>query len=201
MNNPLVSRHAAMPASARARGRHAQLAVLSLVVLGFAACDIRDEPVQGPATSGSRWLVPVGTHLENTPRRSGVQRDSFLSIEYVDGYEAGRKRAAAAKKPMLVVFRATWCRWSSEMMQDTLLDDQIVALSQRFVCVLVDADRNADTCRALAVNGFPTVLLITADGEEYSRSTGRPAADRLAKAMHHALDTKWAAGEDNALTR
>jgi hypothetical protein len=84
--------------------------------------------------------------------------------------------------PLLLVFRAGWCRYSAAAARGPLAADAIVARSRRFVCATVDADRDAATCRAFAVTGFPTLILVDAHGDERFRATGS-AAEGLAAAM------------------
>ncbi|NBW88175.1 MAG: hypothetical protein EBR23_15435, partial [Planctomycetia bacterium] len=110
------------------------------------------------------------------------------AIEFVEGFEAGSRRASAGELPMLVVFRAGWCRWSAELAVAAAADPSIVALSRRFVCVTVDADRDVATCREFGVEAFPTVLLVEADGSERHRAVGAAAADSLATAMEGVLE-------------
>jgi thioredoxin-like negative regulator of GroEL len=102
---------------------------------------------------------------------------------------------------MLVVFRAGWCRFSSEMMQGALLDPQIVELSRQCICVMVDADRSADTCRALGIQGFPTVLVVAPNGKETFRTTGRPSVQAVAAAMQHVLKPARMAETDEVTSR
>ncbi|MFM8805694.1 MAG: thioredoxin domain-containing protein [Planctomycetia bacterium] len=140
--------------------------LLAVVVLrGF---EVHDETVQSPT---------------RRPVRLTATSEPGTAIEYVEGYEAGLRRATAEDRPMLVIFRAAWCRWCAELAQGPLLDQRLVRLSRQFVCVGVDADRHADDCRRFGVKQFPTVILATSAGEEIRRWTGCPTADELATAM------------------
>lgn len=164
----------------RGDGRCVVLAWAGLLALA-AGCEVRDELAPPPAPGwpmmsgvGDRPLFPAA---DATP----------TAIEYVEGFESGLRRAAEDGRPLLVVFRGSWCRWSAELTQGTLADHRIVGLSSRFVCVAVDADRDAATCRRFAVDRFPSVLLLDADGSERFRVTGSTAAG-LADAMAGLLD-------------
>jgi uncharacterized protein YyaL (SSP411 family) len=88
---------------------------------------------------------------------------------------------------MLVVFRATWCRWSGELVQAAVADPRVVRLSRRFVCVAVDADRHPDTCRQFGVQAFPTVIILDPSGTERFRATGSAASVHIAAAMNEVL--------------
>lgn len=172
------------------RGRR-PLGALALCC-AIAGCDIRDEAVEPAATAPLlRTDAALAGMLGRAAERITPQR---RALEYVDGFEAGRKRAAAEAKPLLVICRAAWCRWSAEMTQDTLAEPRIIGLASRFVCVMVDADRHADTCRDLDVTAFPTVILLAPTGEERYRGVGRPSTPELVAALEATLRPAVASG-------
>jgi hypothetical protein len=158
-------------------------------------CDIHDEPVR-PAAATTNQLLRADTPLLEDMLKRGSAGPTIKpsTLEYVDGFDAGLKRAATESKPLLVICRAAWCRWSADMTQGTLADPRIIRLASRFVCVMIDADRHADTCRGLGVTAFPTVIVLTSAGEEKLRSVGRPAKEKLADALEATLPPAMAAG-------
>ncbi len=156
---------------------------VALLVLAT-GCEVRDEQATQPTL---QWLAAA--HVDGPPGVDNRRAAAALRIEYVEGYEAGLRRAADGGLPMLVVFRAAWCRWSGELAQGALTERQTVDLSRRFVCVIVDADRDEATCRRFGIGGFPTVVLIDASGEERFRATGSAAAGGLTAAMRDLLGT------------
>ena len=166
----------------------AGLAALLLVLVVWGGFEIRDEAVESPAPRVVR-LTAAATETGN-------------AIEYVEGYEAGLRRATAENRPLLVVFRAAWCHWCAEFARGTLVDRKLVGLSRQFVCVVVDADRHAADCRRFGVKEFPTVVVATTKGDECRRWTGCPSADELVSAMADTLPaTRMAvADEDDAAT-
>ena len=167
-------------------GTAASIALLAVAVC-TAGCDVRDEVAV--AARASRWW-PAADPAAGGPPLIGAAAGATatLPVEYVEGFEAGRRRAAEGGQPMLVIFRAAWCRWSGEFVQALASDARLVALSRRFVCVTVDADRDLRTCTGLGVDTFPTVLLFDAEGTERFRAAGASASDRLALAMRGLLD-------------
>lgn len=136
-----------------------------------AGCDVRDETVRIEPTAAA-WQVPV---FDATSGRDALAAGP-AGIEYVEGYDDAARRAAAAGMPLLLVFRAGWCRHSAALAAGPLAADGIVARSRRFVCAAVDADRDAATCRSFAVQGFPTVIVVDARGRERFRTTGAALA-------------------------
>lgn len=151
----------------------ASLGVAAALLAVWAGFEVHDEPVKVPASRAIRVTA--------APPETGS------AIEYVDGYEAGLRRAAAERRPLLVIFRASWCHWCGEFSRGALVDRQLVGLSRQFVCVMVDADRHAVECRRLGVSRFPTVVLASPEGLECRRWTGCPAAADIVAAMTEVL--------------
>ncbi len=152
-------------------------------LLALVGCDIRDEAV-----------LPVMPDLLVGGAEMAAGAGAAQGIEYVSGYEAGLKRAAAERKPLVLVFKATWCRFSAELTQRTLVDERVVGLSRRSVCVMVDADRDAGVCRQFGVKAFPTLVILPIDGGEPIRKTGRPSAAAVAADLEKAIAPPHIAG-------
>jgi len=160
------------------------VALPGVAVPWIVGCDIHDETVQTLAASRP-WRATSDT----TGRRDTLGSEPAVGtrIEYVEGYEAGRRRATNGGLPMLLLFRASWCRWSGELAKGPLADRDLVTLSRRFVCVTIDADRDIATCATFGVSGFPTVILVDQEGHARFRATGSLTPDRLTVAMHDVL--------------
>jgi len=159
-------------------------------VAGLAVgCDIRDEAVQPAVATADRLLRADALEQGGLLGAAvgGPPVATKQSIEYLEGFEAALARAASDAKPVLVVCRASWCRWSAELAQGPLADPRIIELSRAFICVMVDADRNGDVCRTLGVQAFPTVLVLAPDGAERTRTVGRPTIATLAAALESTL--------------
>lgn len=168
---------------------HPLIAATLLALACAAGCNVRDEPTVGGGDT--RWWS-TATGGANTGLIAGTppaQRPA-TTIEYVESFEAAAQRAASGRLPMLVVFRAEWCRWSGELVTAAVADPRVVDLARRFVCVAVDADRDTATCREFGVTAFPTVILLDAAHEERFRATGSSAAPGLASAMADVLSTR-----------
>jgi hypothetical protein len=149
------------------------LAVGALAIAAWRGFEIRDEVAEPQVPRAVRLATPVP--------------EAAVAIEYVEGFDAGQRRAAADGRPMLVFFRAGWCRWSAELARGALVDRRLVGLSRQFVCVMVDADRHPEECRRFGVREFPTLILATAAGDERRRWTGCPSADELVAALTETL--------------
>jgi hypothetical protein len=151
-------------------------AVACLAAMLAAGCQVRDEPVKSP-DGQAFWPRTARAPAGDTTGREAAE------VAYVDDYEAASRRARAEGRPLLLVFRASWCRWSGELARGPLAEPRLVALTRRCVCTQVDADRDAATCRAFAVAAFPTVIVVAADGRECFRGTGAAVTVGLAAAL------------------
>ncbi len=88
---------------------------------------------------------------------------------------------------MLVFFAAPDCSFCQQMVREASADEQVVHLSRRFVCILVDADTEPDVCREFRVRAYPTIQFMSPRGVPLNRVTGKTPASQLASQMQAAL--------------
>ena len=166
---------------------HRCLIRLALVVFLLVGCDVRDEVVHTTQSTHTRWPEPVTYRIDQSdtqPERYGSARISFI-----ENCDIGLRLADVANKPLLIVFRAAWCRWSMALTHQTLSDPSIVALTDSFICVQVDADRHAETCRQYNVTQFPTILIVDTDDNEVIRRSGHTMVADLTPLLQSALSS------------
>ncbi|MCC6494349.1 MAG: thioredoxin family protein [Pirellulales bacterium] len=116
---------------------------------------------------------------------SGVTRRGALT--FVRGWELGRACAAERHLPCLAFFTAEWCTYCRRMEQTTFQDGAVAQLASQFVCVLVDADAEADVCRRLRISGYPTVEILSPSGASLGRLTGWQSAPQMIHSLRAAL--------------
>lgn len=155
------------PASPSAVNPEPPAAVAKLPQLSIA-------PIEAPATS----RVPVA------PAAATIVRGR---LAFVEGYAAGVQRASRENKPMLIFFTATWCKYCHQMAAEAFTDPRVVGLSQRFVCVLIDADADRALCGQFGVRGFPTVQFASPDGAPLNRLVGKRTTAEVLGQMQLAL--------------
>lgn len=153
-------------------------------------------PTVTPKTTRSRYL-PQTAAYSRSPSKKPIGRGR---LRFVEGLHAGLDAAAAQKKPMLVFFTASWCHFCHQMAADAFADAQVVDLSERFVCVLVDADRDPQACRQFQVRSYPTIQFVSAGGQPLNRVTGQRPGFEVLRQMQIALQTlARVAGEARSL--
>lgn len=117
-----------------------------------------------------------------------ANRVSLGRMQFVPDYRQGIELAAAERKPMLLFFTAAWCHYCHQMAAEAFNDANVVGLSEQFVCVLVDADREPDICQYYGVRSYPTIQFVSATGRPLNRMVGKRAASELAQQMYAALN-------------
>jgi len=148
-------------------------------------CDVRDEQARSGPTDA--WLETTVRRLAS-PAAGRADRPTSRTIECCEGFETGSRRASEAGLPLLLVFRASWCRWSGDLVDAVVADERLADAGGRFVCAAIDADRDAAVCRSFGVAAFPAVILLDADRRERFRAVGGAARQGLAAALEGVLD-------------
>ena len=119
---------------------------------------------------------------------SGPQQFSqHGKVNFVHDAAAGFELAEEQQLPCMLFFTAEWCTYCHKMEESAFADAGVAGLANHFVCLLIDADREARLCRRLGVKGFPTVLFVSADGRQLHRQVGLQSAAQLARGMQTAL--------------
>jgi protein disulfide-isomerase len=165
-------------------------ALVALTML--AGCDIS---VEGTAR-------PVVARPPAAPAARGSGQIVRGNLQFVEGYRKGYAEATAAGKPMLIFFTAAWCTYCHQMAEEAFTHPQVIALSEQFTCVLVDADAEGDVCRQFGVSGYPTIQFVSPRGALLGRVVGKKPGHQLMMAMQAALqNVARRMGEDEASER
>jgi thiol:disulfide interchange protein DsbD len=96
-------------------------------------------------------------------------------------------QAATKSQPIMIDVYADWCRWCERLDSDTYVDEDVVARSEEFVNLKLDADSNRSIMSQYRIAGLPTVLFIEADGTEIHRVIGYKPPEEFAGDMDAAL--------------
>lgn len=167
---------------------HQHAVALLAVVAATSGCSVRDERAVGSGTS-AWWATATGEPRPGLVAGPSGSAASAPTLDYVDGFTAGERRSAETGLPMLVVFGASWCRWSDDLAAALSRDPRLVPLARRTICVSVDADRDSAACERFSVRAFPTVVLLDASGTERFRGIGSSGVGSLPAALAELLST------------
>ncbi|HEX4146405.1 MAG TPA: thioredoxin family protein [Pirellulales bacterium] len=149
-----------------------------LLLSVLAGCEMAAEPALAPQGS-----APA---LSSEPSRPTVARGL---LHFNDGYRQALAEAERENKPLLLFFTAQWCHYCHQMAGEAFTNPQVVSLSEKFVCVLIDADNSPDVCREFHVSAFPTVQFVSPQGLPLNRIEGKRPGHQVMMAMQAALQT------------
>jgi thiol:disulfide interchange protein len=162
-----------------------------LLLSVLAGCEMEAEPVpspHGPAPAAS---------TEPAPARPTVARGL---LQFSEGYQQALAEAERENKPLLLFFTAQWCHYCHQMAGEAFTNPQVVSLSEKFVCVLVDADNSPEVCREFHVSAFPTVQFVSPQGLVLNRIEGKRPGHQVMMAMQAALQTAALRNQPNGST-
>jgi thiol:disulfide interchange protein len=154
--------------------------VLVLSLLSLTGCEVRTEPAGDTSSASSTDSADTYAQSGNGPIAKG-------QLNFVRGYQTGYEQAMRVGKPMLIFFTAEWCHYCHQMADEAFTDQQVVNLSQNFVCVLVDQETEPEVGRQFRVAGWPTVLFLSPRGVALNRIVGKKPGHQVVMAMQAAL--------------
>jgi thiol-disulfide isomerase/thioredoxin len=135
--------------------------------------------LENPFGSSAR-LVPFDPGI--TPEADALARDPYAAdkkaakatkpLEFRHDVDAAIAEAAEKKLPCFIKFETTWCGPCKMMTQMVFTAQDVVEAAEGTVCVMVDGDERKDLVERYTVKGYPTGLLITAEGTESARFIG-----------------------------
>lgn len=156
------------------------VAVAFLFVL--AGCEIGIE--QPPQANSGAATGTFQTRPQHPPAATAIAHGN---LRFVESYELGLRQASIDGRPLLLFFTASWCQYCHQMADEAFTNPQVVRLADRFVCVLVDADRTPELCQQFQVSGYPTIQFLSPRGTSLGRVVGKQPGHHLMMAMQAAL--------------
>ena len=100
------------------------------------------------------------------------QPDGAKAISWREWNEEAFQDAKSQGRPVLLTLGATWCHWCHVMDQQAYSDERVIELvNSRFVPVRVDVDQRPDISLRYNQGTYPSVVLLSGDGEFLA---GRP---------------------------
>lgn len=126
-------------------------------------------------------IGPKEEPVANAPYgEEAVRPVAQAEISWLDKVEVARRQARRQQKNLLLYFYVGWSGPSQNMSDRTFKDAEIVSLSQSFICVRLDADRQPALAGRYNVTSLPTLLVLDSRGKELARVIGYQAASDLA---------------------
>ena len=107
-----------------------------------------------------------------------AQETQEEKINWIAEYPDAMKLAEEREKPVLIFFHAPWSKPSRLMISDVWAQPNIVASSDKFICVSIDVDSNHYETK-FTVKTYPTVIFADPWGNEMFRHSGFISAKEL----------------------
>ena len=103
------------------------------------------------------------------------------SISWRDWSEEAFEASRSEDKPVLLTLGATWCHWCHVMDENAYSDPRVIELvNSRFIPVRVDVDQRPDISLRYNQGTYPSVALLTPDGELLAGLPYTPADEMAA---------------------
>src|SRR5262245_24278608 len=110
------------------------------------------------------------------------------TINWRSDYNKARKEAQEKNAPLILDFCMQGCVPCKKLEETTFRDPKVLALiTEKFIPLKVEQERDPNLVSALRINGFPTIVLAAPDGKILTSLEGFQDAARLADAMHRVL--------------
>lgn len=113
------------------------------------------------AADHSRSNAPLSTQFRFSPRPHHA-----TSIHWQPWGKAAFDEAVRQDKPIFLLISSSWCQWCHIMDETTLSEPSIITILNRdYVAIRVDSDLRPDVNLRYNQNGWPSVVLLSAEGE------------------------------------
>lgn len=111
-------------------------------------------------------------------------------LQWRTDYNAARREAAQAGKPLLIDFSTDNCMWCKKLDETTFRDPAIVALlGEQYVTLRINADLVPALAQALRIQSYPTLVLAGPDGKILGTIEGYMEAARLTEHLQRVVMT------------
>lgn len=93
-------------------------------------------------------------------------------MPWFDDYDMALAEAKEDTKPAVLVLYADWCGYSKRFFDETINDQRVKNMTDKFVWVKIDSSIHEEYKEKYGQNGYPMIVLLNTDGEVYEKIDG-----------------------------
>jgi len=93
-------------------------------------------------------------------------------VEWIEEHEKGLAKAKEEGRPALLVLHADSCGYCKKLFEETIPDPRIGRLSDKFVWVKVNSDKEKKYYEQYGQSSFPMIVILKADGKVLKKIDG-----------------------------
>ncbi len=109
-------------------------------------------------------------------------------IVWLTDYNIARREAHDKNLPLVIDFSTENCSWCRKLEATTFRDAAVVKLlSQRFVALRIDGEKDAGLAQKLGINAYPTLVFADPDGKILQKQDGYVKAAEFTQIAQRAL--------------
>ncbi len=109
-------------------------------------------------------LISLGIAL--TLVISGCSESGKSNGSWITDFKKGLELSASTGKPVFAYFHQEGCVWCEKLEKDVLSDPNVLnTLSENYVLVKIDINKDRNTAIRYGIRGTPTLLLIDDNGD------------------------------------
>ncbi|CDG65625.1 MAG: thioredoxin 1 [Methanobacterium sp.] len=121
----------------------------------------------------------VGGLLISNSTQKEVENNSY-TLKWDNNLDQAIQEAKATNKNIFVDFYADWCIYCVEMDKNTFSSPEVQEkLSQNYVLVKIDVDKNPGPSSKYQAYSLPTMLILDSEGNEINRIIGYQSPENL----------------------
>jgi tetratricopeptide (TPR) repeat protein len=95
-----------------------------------------------------------------------------IEITFIKDFDQAKALALQSNKPIIIDFYTDWCKWCSVLDTTTLADSQVIAMSEDYFFVKINAETDSELAQSYGVQGYPTIVVTKSNGEEIDQIRG-----------------------------
>jgi periplasmic divalent cation tolerance protein len=159
--------------------------------------EVRWSAVMALQNSGRAEAIPWLEEVEKSDSADSVKDAATEAlgklrsgVRWVRTLSEAKTKSRQLKNPILAYFYLRDSDYCQKLEGGVLADKSVRAEMEEFVCVRIDAGKDADETRKLDVRGAPTILFLDGEGNEMSRVAGLADKDELLKKLSDAKRSK-----------